>query len=101
MRRSALSLDDFMRNGTAAMTSNVEDLRTQPSAREMLLSASKLLCEPRPIGSLYGFPVYVDPSMQPGLIEIRGAGAPVRFAVDHPYIDGTEIQKAALKALQR
>lgn len=97
-----MALEDFMAGYLSATTCTAEDLKAQPSVREMITGAEKLLREPRLIGTLFGFPVYVDPSADPGVIEIRGgANGTVRFAVDHPFINGQEIQSAALKALPK
>jgi hypothetical protein len=78
-------------------TCNVTSDTPEPSIEEKLRLITKM---PRMIGSLYGYPVHVDPTLEPGTVEIRGgANGTVRFSVDHPYVQGTAIAEAARKAL--
>lgn len=77
-------------------TSNLPSDKPMPTLEETL----RHLKSDRYIGTLHGFPVYVDPAADPGVVEIRGgANGTVRFSVDHPYVQGTSIAEAARKAL--
>jgi hypothetical protein len=77
-------------------TSNLPSGKPMPTLEETL----RLLNTERQIGTLHGFPVYIDPTVEPGMVEIRGgSNGTVRFSVDHPYVQGTSIAEAARKAL--
>ncbi len=79
-------------------TSNILSVTPAPTLEDTMRLITSM---PRMIGSLHGYPVYVDPTADPGMVEIRGgASGTVRFSVDHPYVQGTPIAEAARKALE-
>lgn len=78
-------------------TCNVPSSAPEPSIETAL---RLITTTPRMFGTLYGYPVYVDPTAEPGVVEIRGSpSGTVKFRVDHPYVQGTALAEAAHKAL--
>lgn len=54
---------------------------------------------PKLIGNFMGLLVYVDKSVPPGEIEFRHSdGRTQRFSIDHPYIQGTKLERSARDA---
>lgn len=88
---------------TNETTTNAVEDDSYRSPEEIIAALERFIKGPRIIGNLHGYPVYVDDSLPPGMIEIRAGENTMRFSVDHPYIQGTkleEVARAALKAGQ-
>jgi hypothetical protein len=64
------------------------------SADDILRAIKDAAAQPVLMGTLYGFPVYFNRSVPEGVIEIRGSET-IRFSVDHPYVQGTTIERTA------
>lgn len=73
------------------MTCNVD--QPQPSLDDMLAGVDAALAVPQPLGVLHGAVVYLHHDTR----ELSFDGK--RCSVDHPYITGTKIHDAALRAL--
>lgn len=74
----------------------------EPTAEEIVAAIEKFAATPRPIGSLHGFTVWVNPAMPLFNIEFRDPKTSevlLRFSVDHPNIQGTKIERVARAAL--
>lgn len=80
-------------------TTNAIDDGRYRSPDEIIAALERFIKGPRIIGNLHGYLVYVDDSLPPGMIEIRAGENTMRFPVDHPYIQGTSLEKAARDAL--
>jgi len=48
---------------------------------------------PRMVGNIGGVAVWIDPALPDGQFELRGAGQVIRCDIDHPYIQGTKLEK--------
>lgn len=72
--------------------------RSQLAVEEIMAAVEAAASMIRPIGTIYGMPVYLDPSVQPNQIEIRSPDQKLRFSIEHPYIQGTVLEKAARAA---
>ena len=76
------------------MTSNVERPdQAPPTLDEMLAGIDAALAVPQPIGTLHGAVVYLHHDTR----ELSFGGT--RCSVNHPYIAGTKLYDAALRAL--
>jgi hypothetical protein len=69
------------------------------TVEDVVRMCEELASEPRCIGELMGCPVFVDPTVSPGEIVIKSPDQELRFSVDHRYIRGTKIERAARLAL--
>lgn len=78
-----------------ATTSNIIDPLDVPTLEQIMAAIEAAAKMIRPIGTLYGMPVYLDPSVQPNQIEITTPDKTMRFSVHHPYIKGTVLERAA------
>ncbi len=79
-------------------TRKIIDSAEVPTLEQILEAADHATRMFRPVGTLYGMPVYVDPSVDPHMIEIRSPQRTIRFSVEHPYIQGTALERAVRAA---
>lgn len=77
----------------SAMTSNTPSEKPDQTIDEMLAAAEQMLKTPDPIGELYGEIVYLNHWNRTLTIGDQ------ECSVDHPYLFGSKIHAAALKAL--
>ena len=72
-----------------------------PKLDDIVAAIEKFAKEPRLIGHLHGYLVWVNPAMPWLNIEFRDAGGMVllRAPVDHPYLKGTKLERVARAAL--
>jgi hypothetical protein len=72
------------------------------SLQDVTKAIEAAFAQPRYIGELHGFPVYIDQRLASGTIEVRDARSgevKLRFSVGHPHIQGTAIERAARAAM--
>lgn len=73
-----------------------------PTLADVTAAVNKFMREPRMIGMLHGYSVWVNPAMPWLNIEFRDPKdqcVMLRAPVDHPYLKGTKLESVARAAL--